>query len=90
MKELTVELKQGLLRVWETIAYDILAAVADGGDPEKATMTKAEVIEVVLDADYLQMYGQVPADQLKEWKALSYDRQIELAKTVFTYRTYGI
>lgn len=90
MKELSTELKRALNRTWEAIAYDILSAVADGGDPEKVSIKQAEVIEVVLDADHLEINGDGPAEEVKAFRALPYKEQIRLAKTVFTYTRYGI
>ncbi len=76
------KLGYALQRTWEVIGGDILEC--GGGE----AMPRSEVIEVVLDANYLEMYGDCKED-IKEFRKLSYDEQEKFAGTVFTYRSYG-
>lgn len=71
-----------LQRTWEVIGGDILEC--NGGE----AMRRGEVIEVVLDANYLEMYGEAK-DDIAAFRKMSYDEQTAFAETVFTYRSYG-
>lgn len=81
-------------RTWGTIAEDIFTAVEGFDDPKKEkTMKRAEVIEVVLDADYMKSYGGIntPEDKelYKRFDKLDYDECKEIAMGTFTYKIYG-
>jgi hypothetical protein len=76
------KLGYALQRTWEVIGGDFLECGRCGSLPRDA------VIEVVLDANYLEMYGNAKED-VAEFRKMSYDEQDEFAKTVFTYRSYG-
>lgn len=75
--------RRALHRVWDTIGADILQCA------EVNQLPKAELIEVVLDANYLEMYGGLDKEELKAFRALSYDDQIKEADNAFTYSYYG-
>lgn len=47
-----------------------------------------EVSELVLDADRLEMYSNCDKDVLKEFRQLSYMKQMELAAEVFPSNRY--
>jgi len=53
------EFQRAARRTWQAIGSDILHSVADseGKDVNRVTMKRAEVIEVVLDADHLTTHG---------------------------------
>lgn len=77
-------LSQALRRTWDVIGGDILAC------GECDAMPRSEVIEVVLDANYLEMYGDSASkEDIAAFRKLSYDEQENFAGTVFTCRSYG-
>jgi hypothetical protein len=71
-----------MVTTWEAIASDVLAL-------SEGTIGKDEVVEFVLDADRLEMYGNLPEEKLKAFRALSYYDQMELAMAAFPYDEYG-
>ena len=76
-----------LNRTLDTMLYDMLEA---GGERRKR-IPQAEVVEVVLDADYAEMYGpQTPdfKDALKRFRQLEYKKQIKFCKTIFDCKFY--
>ncbi len=75
------ELYRGMRRTWDYVAQDLFCEPG-------FTMERDHVIEVVLDADYLEYHGGVNKDIVKQFRALSYDEQNELAANVFTARRY--
>lgn len=77
------EMVAALNQTWQSIAYDILEA--NGGE----NMKRDEVIEVVLDANYLEMYGGATAEQYKAFRALSYEKQKQVARDAFKSNLYG-
>lgn len=76
------KLSQAMQRTWNAIGGDIIEA-GGGSDVSRDT-----VIEVVLDANYLETYGDAPED-VKAFRAMSYDDQDAFALTVFTFSAYG-
>ena len=76
---LTVDQLKSLHRAaqatWQSIAYDILGCAGEQGGTVK-DIKRAEVIEVVLDANHIDTYGKVYlTPELTEWlrtKALKY------------------
>ena len=76
------DIYKGLSWTWNAIAQDLFS---DGQPP----MPRSHVIEVVLDADYLESYGQVPKETLKEFRKLDYKLQNKIAKEVFKAARYS-
>lgn len=83
--------------VWNEIAYDLLTAVAEekGKDVNAVTVSRAEVLELVLDADRLFERVRRDKDATPELKArCTYDhaRAIEevLKQDAFRYGRYGM
>ena len=79
---------------WSVIAADVLQCQADmdGGTAEDVFMKKSHVIEVVLDADYMEMYaGRRPENKelLEKFRRLEYKDQIKVAKQTFLFKRYG-
>lgn len=68
-----------LQRTWSEIGSE---AVADG------TLSRAEVIELVLDADRARAHFKDQALYAR-FTALPYKELIEIAKGTFKFRTYG-
>lgn len=58
MKKLTemekAEIVSAAKRTWNAIAYDVLQAVSESGVKK---MPVSHVVEVILDADHIKMYG---------------------------------
>lgn len=78
-------LHRGLNAALNTIIYDLLNGDTVGSMPQ------AEVVEVVLDADYLETYGgRENKETFKKFRTLPYKEQIKFAKTVFPYKRYGL
>ena len=76
------QIKSGLLDTWDAIANDVL------GIDESVTISKAAVIEMVMDADRVQMYGNCTASAIREWDDLSLDGKLKIANETFTYEEY--
>lgn len=79
--------KQAMNTTWATIAYDCI-----DGNGGKA-MKRDDVIDVVLDADYMETYAARKPEEkelLKRFRQLSYPEMQKLARTTFTYARYGL
>lgn len=76
------EIESALYTTWQAIAIDILS-VSNG------TVSKEEVIEVVLDADRIEMFGNLSEETLSLWKTLSFTEKMNLAKSAFEHDAYG-
>lgn len=79
---------------WDTIAPDLLNSIAEekGKHVYKVNMPKSHVIEVVLDADYMEAYGAWKPEGrelLKRFRQLEYKDMIKVAKQTFTFARYG-
>ena len=75
--------------VWESIAWDIFDAMATEERPPECT--QEEVIELVLDANRMEMFCQDPAirPEVEEFVKLDFDVRQELAKQAFPDQLYG-
>lgn len=81
--------KRGLNITLDTIIYDLL----ENCEPRRRSIRRAEVIEVVLDANYLELYGARSNDEraaVKKFRSLPYDQQNKFAATVFTEKSYSL
>jgi hypothetical protein len=78
-----MDLQWALNQTWDTIAADIMECA--GVD----IMDRDEVVEIVLNANYLEMYGGLDKETLAEFRAKPYDEQVKLATKAFTYARYG-
>lgn len=74
---------------------DLLSA---GGD-SRSSIPRSEVVEVCLDADYLEMYGpgtgqasRSPEDKalLEKFRRLSYEQQKKVAREAFPHKRYSL
>ena len=70
-------------RTWDGIGPDVLGPIEDN-----ATMTQAEVIEVVLDAGHLEEYGEDKAAALF-LRQVSEDERMRMARKAFPNQTWG-
>lgn len=80
---------------WDYIGMDMLQCVADseGKHRDRVSMPKSHVIEVVLDANYMEMdAARSPEEKelLKKFRQLEYKDQIKVAKQTFTAARYGM
>jgi hypothetical protein len=69
-------------RVWEVIGGEFFQ------ENNESFLSREEVIEVVLDANYLESFGNCKSDILKEFINLSYEDQEEIAKQKFIHERY--
>lgn len=86
--------------VWNHIGYDVLQATADcdGGSVESVTISRNDVIEIVMDADRLaeevrQATDATPALRRlfpREWDQNASDYVRLLLKDAFTFGRYGL
>jgi len=67
------------LRTWDIIGHDVLQVVP--------MMSKAEVVEVVCDADHMKMYGDDP-QAYDHWRSLTFDEQTETVAKAFPFEYY--
>ena len=77
-------IQSALNRTWQTIGGDVIEA--NNGK----SISRAEVIEVVLDANYLDLNGKLDKELLKKFQSLSYKKRCKIAKETFTYSKYGM
>jgi len=82
--------------VWDSIAHDILDAVKLEKElnpyapaDESVTMSKDEVIEVVLDADRLYEHLKENGQWTTGMENLSYKEWINLVQPSFPFNVYG-
>jgi hypothetical protein len=74
------------MKTWNAIGGDVLTSLEEAG--EDAVMPRDHVIEVVCDADHMQMYGQ-DKEAYEVWKNLSFDDKEKTVGEAFPYSTYG-
>jgi hypothetical protein len=80
---------RALLRTWETIAADLFACLEHASGETVKSMSRDAVVEVVLDANYLEMYGG--SEETAKWiRSLdeSGDQFKALIKKAFPYERY--
>jgi hypothetical protein len=89
--EQTKKIQRAIDQTLQTIASDYFA-----GD-DNASMSKDEIIEFTLDADYLEMYGcgykQDKAEfktLVEEFRKLSYDEQNKIADATWKWNRCGL
>ena len=71
----------GLQAVLQAIGPDLFAEVK--------SMPRSHVVEVCLDASYLESHGRVAPEILKRFRALSYERQKAVARKAFLSARYS-
>lgn len=72
---------------WQVIGSDCFQAQIDCGE-ESRDMKRAEVMEVVADANYMEMYGN-DKEAVSEFRKLDYKDQNVILKKAFPYTRYG-
>lgn len=79
-------IRTALDRTWNAIGDDCLNCIeySEG----KAVMSRAAVVEVVLDANHAEEYGR-DREAVAALRLLSYKEAKKLAKAVFTNAQYG-
>ncbi len=76
------KIKIALNRTWQVIGGDCLQ--------ETDSMSRDEVCEVVLDANYIDHYGNLDKELLKEFQNLTYEERLEIAEQAFPFASYSI
>jgi len=76
-------IQHAMWRVWEVIGGEFFE------ENNTRFLPRAAVIEVVLDSNYLESFGNCKADILKEFRDLSYEDQEKIAKQKFTSERYS-
>lgn len=76
------KVKTALNRTFNAIAGDLFE--------QCERMSREEVVEVVLDANYIDMYGGLEKPLLKEFQDLSYDERIKIATETFPFKYYSM
>ena len=75
-------------RTWNAIGADLLVD-EDGNVDESKSIPKDEVMEVVADADRMEMYGD-DKEAYEIWEKLgSYDEKLKAISGAFTFEHYG-
>jgi len=75
------------LRTWDIIGGDILTCLEEAG--KSAVMKRNEVIEMVCDSGYMQMYGQ-DKEAYDYWNKLpNWEAKMDAVKDAFLFKTYG-
>ena len=86
------EFQKAAQATWQTIAYDTLQCMAESKEKDinRVAMKKDEVIEVILDADYMLSYGGIKDPVVKDfYKNGDYDQMVEILKESFRFARYG-
>jgi len=78
---------RAMVNTWDAIGADCLIDDMGNRDP-KAELPKDHVIEIVLDASHMEMYGR-DGEAVEELRKMPYEKMIEIGKKAFTYETYG-
>ena len=88
-KEETKRLRQLAYTTWDYVAGDVLRSLEDDG--RRAEMRRAHVIEIVLDADYMEMAARKEEDRelLKRFRELDYRAMKRMVRPAFQYASYG-
>ena len=76
--------KHAMIRTWEAIGHDVLSVSNEN------TVDKETVIEMVLDANRIDMYGGLNFEELNDFNELSFGQKFNIAKEAFEYDFYGI
>jgi hypothetical protein len=85
--------KRILSQVWDEIGSDALQMTAEckgltGNKAMQVTMSRSEVIEMVLDASRPEMHMTENEKQI--WRRIDYKVREKLAKETFTFKRYGM
>jgi|SRR5262245_14516898 len=103
----TRAIQQAALSVWDECGYDCLQATAEetGKSINRVTISRAQVIEIALDAGRAEQKLEqrarldakrdeqssvVTADFLARYKQASYEQLIAIVKPAFSYARYGL
>jgi len=81
--ENTEEFETALQNVWQAIGSDVLEMC------DNNTASKSEVIEMVLDANRINNFGNLTPELLSEWNSLDLCDKISVAKKSFNHSFYG-
>jgi len=82
MKDLQKRITRGADFTWQEIGDDILTVA------EARSLPKADVIEAVMDCDYLERYGD-DKDAVAAFRKLPADKQLDMMQKAFRCEHYG-
>jgi hypothetical protein len=86
--EMQERIKRAALRVWDYIAADCL--VNEEGEPDESVhMHRDQVVELVIDADRLRMYGGDEEAAEVFYNKMGREARWNLMRSAFNYETYG-
>ena len=90
-KDEVTTLQRAASATWNEICYDIIQANAEceGVDPYSVTIPRNEVVEVTLDADYMERHVK-DKSLYRRFRDLTYRQMIQLVGPVFSSTFYGI
>ncbi len=74
-------------RTWDIIGEDIFAACEEQG--ESTTLPRADVVELVLDADHIETNGSLSKEDIALWRSLTSKQQNEIVLSAFPHALYG-
>lgn len=82
------ELQRMAYATWEYLAPDALRSLAECG--ERAEMTRAHVVEMVLDADYMESMfrSHAQVQLLKRFRKVEYRVMCDIVRPAFPYARY--
>ena len=84
--EMIKRIEVALNIVWDGIGGDVLRVAEEmSGSSE---IPRDEVVEVCLDADYAESYGD-DTEAIEELRKLSYGDQMKIAQGAFPFEFYG-
>ena len=74
---------RALQRTWQAIGPDVLQCLGEGG-----SLSREEVVETVLDADHVRVYGD-DAEAAEYLYSLPYAEMKEIAREEFSSDSYS-
>ena len=82
-KTILEKLETALENTWQAIGSDVMEMAGT------SSITKSEVIEMVLDANRVEMYGDLEPEILDIWVNLGIEECRKIADKAFIYKHYG-
>lgn len=89
LDEIDNDLRYSLVQTWDVIGGDCLRAKhsCHGGNVNATTMSKEEVVDVVIDQ--VRNQGFLAGDSLAYWNSLTFEQMQNFTRTCFQYEVYG-
>lgn len=80
-EDLQKNIEIAMQTVWECIGSDIIDAFSQTGN--ESEIDKELIVEMVLDADRMEFYGELDDTDLKLYKELTINEKFNIANKVF-------